>query len=91
MLEDLARIKQQIPLRAYLQRRNWAGCRIGSAHRSRKVRIRKERGEAVKMADANRHAAQKHEEEIKGNEDAAAMFKKQAKQAREFADLLRKL
>ena len=43
------------------------------------------------MADANRHAAQKHEEEIKGNEDAAAMFKKQAKQAREFADLLRKL
>ena len=30
MLEDLARIKQQIPLRAYLQRRNWAGCRIGS-------------------------------------------------------------
>jgi len=30
MREDLEQLKQQIPLLDYLQRRNWAGCRIGA-------------------------------------------------------------
>jgi hypothetical protein len=56
-----------------------------------KYEAAKERKEAEGMAAGNRAAAKEHEDQIKGNEDAAAMFKKQAKQAREFAELLRKL
>ena len=56
-----------------------------------KYEAEKERKEAQQMADANRKAAADHEEQIKGHEDTAAMFRKQAQQTREFADLLRKL
>ena len=56
-----------------------------------KYESEKERREAQQMADANRKAAADHEEQIKGHEDTAAMFRKQAKQSREFAELLRKL
>jgi hypothetical protein len=51
----------------------------------------KERKEAQQMADANRQAVKRHEEAIKGSEDTATMFRKQAQQAQEFAELLRKL
>lgn len=56
-----------------------------------KYESEKERKEAEKMAAANREAVKQHEEQIKGHEDTAAMFRKQAQQAREFAELLRKL
>jgi hypothetical protein len=56
-----------------------------------KYESEKERREAQQMADANRRAAKEHEEQIKGHEDTATMFRKQAQQAREFAELLRKL
>jgi superfamily I DNA/RNA helicase len=56
-----------------------------------KYESEKERKEAQKMADANREAVRQHEQAIKGSEDTAAVFRKQARQAREFAELLRKL
>jgi hypothetical protein len=56
-----------------------------------KYESEKERKEAVQMADANRAKAKELEEQIKGHEDTAAMFRKQAQQSREFAELLRKL
>jgi hypothetical protein len=56
-----------------------------------KYESEKERKEAEKMADANRQAVKQHEEAIKGSEDTATVFRKQAQQAREFAELLTKL